>query len=147
MEKRLKRRYNERAQSWQDEGIAEFDNLSFSITDSGKDHSFAKSTEVPGIYYPCRDSCNQKGDPASGCVYTGDLHYYHLMMMLDTNHIILKDSDQNVIIETRFNSSAISYRTAKEMSCANSLYVFHVRLLSLEIVARISATIWADSGT
>lgn len=109
----------------------EFDNNQFNITDSGKDHSFIKNIEASGLFYPCRDSCSLKGDPSSGCVYTDDLHYYHFFMVLDTNHIILKDGNQNVILETRFNNSAISYRTSREMSCAHALYSFTFLYLSM----------------
>lgn len=55
-------------------------------------------------------------------MYTDDLHYYHFLMLLDVNHIIIKDEKQNVILETRFNSTAKDYRTAREMGCSHSLY-------------------------
>ena len=52
-------------------------------------------------------------------------------MLLDVNHIIIKDEKQNVILETRFNSTAKDYRTAREMGCSHSLYtdwlLFHSR--------------------
>lgn len=77
-------------------------------------------TETSGNYYPVRDACNKKGDPATGCNYTEALYYETMVKVdpLEREMQIKLMGNNSELVDTWYKTYATKTYTPSDMGCS-----------------------------
>lgn len=140
----VRRRYNKRAVEWNNQSIALFSNAHFSLNNAQVD--FKPHTETSGSFYPMRDACNKKGDPAEGCVRTDAYMYKGYMYSQSSSQTSIRImSDGNEVVDSSYSTEKVKYYSRSQLGCSKDSYAF---LLGLSVgpSAAPSATTREASG-
>lgn len=107
-------RYNRRAKEWVEGGIAEFENLEFTVNDS---NSMIPDTSVDGKFYPVRDSCDKEGDPAEKCLTTAALHYKSTIEKSGDSVYVKINLGETNIVEEAYPYIKEEVYTSSDLNC------------------------------
>lgn len=137
-------RYNKRAVEWNNQSIALFSTAHFSLSNAQVD--FKPHTESSGSFYPMRDACKKKGDPAEGCVSTDAYMYKGYMSSQSSSQTSIRiTSDGNELVDSSYSTEKVKYYSRSQLGCSKDSYAF-LLVLSVGPSAAPSATTREASG-
>lgn len=128
-------RYNERAKEWINGGMEFFRDVPFEIN---KVATLADQTAT-GKFYPVRDSCMKKDDPAEKCLLTEALFYkgYVSLEQNPSERVSVEiTSSSNTVANNSYPSTKKVYYSASDLGCSKDTYAFSSSFILVPSVDR-----------
>lgn len=130
-------RYNSRAKEWVNGGLDLFKEASFTVGDNVAE----ADTTATGKFYPIRDSCMKKDDPAEKCLTTEALFYKSYVSYGEIATTLKIKSGEDIVVSKDYPSNKKIYYDPSDLGCTKEMYFsysFYILVPSavLSVIAR-----------